>query len=166
MIRYTRVSTPLGALLIAADERGLVSASLSTPSEKISTPPGWKKDSAFFAKAEKAVRDFFEKGKPLPRLPKGALLARKGGSPFQLKVWAAIEAIPFGRGARRGHGLRVEPPDALHALPPRARRARGHRRLRVLRDRRQEKALAARRFVGLNRTERNETLCVSKDGTG
>ena len=96
MIRYTWITTPLGKLLIAADARGLVSAALSTPTESISVPKDWKSDRAHFAKAETALRAFFEKGKPLPRLPKGALLTTKGGSDFQRKVWDAIEKIPFG----------------------------------------------------------------------
>ena len=92
MTRYTWVTTPLGKLLLAADARGIISAALSTPTESVSVPKDWKLDRAFFAKAEKALRDFFEKGKPLPRLTKGMVR----GSAFQQKVWEAIDKIPFG----------------------------------------------------------------------
>ena len=113
MIRYTRIATPIGSLLIAADAHGLVSAALSTPAEKIETPRDWKKDAAFFAKAERAVRDFFEKGKPVPRLPKGAVR----GSPFQLKVWDAIEKIPFGETRSYGEiAAQIGHPGAARAV--------------------------------------------------
>ena len=92
MIRYTWVTTPLGNLLLAADTRGIISAALSTPTESVSVPKDWKLDRAFFAKAETALRAFFEKGKPLPRLTKGMVR----GSAFQQKVWEAIDKIPFG----------------------------------------------------------------------
>ncbi|MCD6025209.1 MAG: methylated-DNA-[protein]-cysteineS-methyltransfe rase [Fibrobacteria bacterium] len=113
MIRYARVATPVGFLLIAADARGLVSAALSTPAETISVPRDWKKDPAFFAPVEKAVRAFFEQGKPLPRLPRGE--AR--GSAFQLKVWKAIEEIPFGETRSYGEiAERIGHPRAARAV--------------------------------------------------
>ena len=93
MIRYTRVATPLGPLVMTADARGLVSAWLVASEESFSAPREWKADRPAFDKAEKAVRNFFDKGKPLPRLPRGAVR----GTAFQLKVWAAIEKIPFGQ---------------------------------------------------------------------
>ena len=92
MIRYTRIPSPLGTLLLAADARGLVSVALSTPEESITPPRDWKPDRTAFSKAEKALKDFFEKGKPLPSITKGAVR----GSEFQHKVWAAIDKIPFG----------------------------------------------------------------------
>ena len=63
-----------------------------TPTESISVPKDWKVDRAFFSKADTALRAFFEKGKPLPRLTKGAVR----GSGFQQKVWDAVDKIPFG----------------------------------------------------------------------
>jgi methylated-DNA-[protein]-cysteine S-methyltransferase len=89
MIRYDLLPSPIGRLLITADGEGLTSLS---PYEGEEFPADWKRDPKPFVKAARALEAFFDRGKPLPDLPRGAI----SGGAFQHKVWAAIDAIPFG----------------------------------------------------------------------
>lgn len=89
MIFYDLLPSPIGQLLVTADAKGLLSLS---PWDGDALPPEWKRAPRTFAKAAKALDAFFDSGKPLPKLPRGAV----AGGPFQRKVWAAVDAIPFG----------------------------------------------------------------------
>ena len=88
MMRHATIDSPFGPLRITADEKGLVSLSFGSEGSSSAGKPEPK----FFREAEAALRNFFDKGKPLPRLTLGS----RHGTDFQHKVWRAIEKIPFG----------------------------------------------------------------------
>lgn len=92
-ILCAKVSSPLGTLLVYADEKGLVA--LDFPGAKVAggSSPASPKDRDALRSAESSLRDYFGKNKPLPRSLKSAL----EGTAFQRKVWAAIEKIPLGK---------------------------------------------------------------------
>lgn len=92
-ILCAKVGTPLGTVLVYADDKGLVA--LDFPGAKIAagSSPATPKDRESLRAAESALRDYFAKNKPLPRTLKAAL----EGTDFQRKVWAAIEKIPLGK---------------------------------------------------------------------
>jgi methylated-DNA-[protein]-cysteine S-methyltransferase len=89
MLRYALLPSPIGTLLATADAQGLVALS---PHEGEVLPGSGKHEPAAFREVARALRAYFEKGKPLPKLRRGDI----GGGEFQRKVWAAIDAIPFG----------------------------------------------------------------------
>ncbi len=90
MIRSVVLDSPLGLLRVFADERGLVALDFLKTARPVASESKGK--TAVLKLAEKSLRDYFEKGKPLPRLPLGVL----GGTEFHRKVWRAMEKIPFG----------------------------------------------------------------------
>ncbi len=92
-ILCAKIDTPLGALLVYVDEKGLVA--LDFPGAKIAagSTPATPRDRDALRTAESALRDYFAKNKGLPRTLKSAL----EGTDFQRKVWAAIEKIPLGK---------------------------------------------------------------------
>jgi methylated-DNA-[protein]-cysteine S-methyltransferase len=92
-ILVTKVPSPLGTLLVYSDKKGLVA--LDFPGAEVaggSAVVAPKVRDSLQA-AGKALGDYFGKAKPLPRTLRSAL----DGTPFQKKVWAAIEKIPFGK---------------------------------------------------------------------
>jgi methylated-DNA-[protein]-cysteine S-methyltransferase len=97
-IRVAKVSSPIGALLVYAGETGLVALDFpgARPAEGSSLTSA--KDRGALQAAAAALEDYFEKRKPLPR----KLIGHRDGTPFQKKVWAAIERIPLGQ--TRGYG--------------------------------------------------------------
>lgn len=92
-VSVASVPSPLGPLLVYADEHGL--RALDFPGSKPapgSSPHAPDGQDAIRA-AAKALDAYFAKGTPLP----AGLSAVSDGTPFQLKVWKAIARIPFGK---------------------------------------------------------------------
>jgi methylated-DNA-[protein]-cysteine S-methyltransferase len=92
VIRYTEIKTPVGKVRVAADDKGLIALSFPDSWSAADRPQGWTADRAFFRDTETALREFFAKGKALTGFTVGA----RRGTAFQIKVWDAIAAIPFG----------------------------------------------------------------------
>jgi methylated-DNA-[protein]-cysteine S-methyltransferase len=92
MIRFSEISSPVGRLRLVDDGKGLVSIDFLA-SRNVKSPGGdWVKDARFFRPLEKALKERFFKGKPLPVFPLGDF----GGTRFQRSVWRAMEKIPRG----------------------------------------------------------------------
>ena len=87
MTQMTVVDSPIGSLRLTSDEKGLTTVDFL---KKKFTE---KKNSTAFRAEEKALKDFFSKGKSLPKFAYG----ERGGTDFQRKVWREIEKIPLGR---------------------------------------------------------------------
>lgn len=113
-IRVARVSSPIGTLLLYADASGLVALDFPGARPAPGSVPWTTKDGGVLQAAEAALRDYFGKGKELPR----KLAGRREGTPFQKKVWDAIARIPMGQ--TRSYGEIAE--EVGH---PRAARAVG-----------------------------------------
>jgi methylated-DNA-[protein]-cysteine S-methyltransferase len=113
-IRVAKVDSPIGALLLYADMTGLVALDFPGAKPAKGSSPSTTADRGTLQAAASALRDYFGKGKPLPR----KLAGRREGTPFQEKVWAAIARIPLGQ--TRSYGEIAE--EVGH---PRAARAVG-----------------------------------------
>nr|WP_134010568.1 methylated-DNA--[protein]-cysteine S-methyltransferase [Streptomyces sp. 846.5] len=93
MTSYTTMDSPLGVLLLVADEQGRLSHVLA-PSMKgqVSRPdPAWTEDAAPFTAAVAQLTAYFAgelKEFDLPLAPVG--------SEFRQRVWEALDAIPYG----------------------------------------------------------------------
>jgi methylated-DNA-[protein]-cysteine S-methyltransferase len=93
MTRYTTMDSPLGVLLLTADEDGRLSAVLAPNTKgQVSRPdPAWTEDPAPFAAAVEQLTAYFEgdlKEFDLPLAPHG--------SEFRRRVWDALDSIPYG----------------------------------------------------------------------
>jgi methylated-DNA-[protein]-cysteine S-methyltransferase len=91
MMTYCYHGSPIGRLLVAADEEGLRHLHLdeADPWER---PKQWKEDSAPFEHLRRQLDEYFA-GR---RRSFDARLAPRG-TEFQRAVWTALQAIPFGR---------------------------------------------------------------------
>jgi methylated-DNA-[protein]-cysteine S-methyltransferase len=111
-MKYTIVESPLGGLLAARDEIGLTH--LYLPSGRHSAPPrpGWVRDDAAFADVRTQLDDYFAGSRRSFDLP-----LHPAGSPFQQRVWAALQEIPYGETASYGGtALAIGAPGAARAV--------------------------------------------------
>ena len=92
-IRVAKITTPIGALWVYADASGLVALDFPGAKPAEGSSPATTRDRGPLQAAASALRDYFDKGKALPR----KLAGKRDGTPFQKKVWSAIERIPLGQ---------------------------------------------------------------------
>ncbi|GAA0655709.1 methylated-DNA--[protein]-cysteine S-methyltransferase [Streptomyces thermocarboxydovorans] len=89
---WTTLDSPLGPLLLTAGPEGeLTSLSLPGQRNAPAVPPGGRLDSGPFREAEEQLGAYFAGDLKEFRLP-----LRTTGTPFREKVWAALDAIPYG----------------------------------------------------------------------
>jgi methylated-DNA-[protein]-cysteine S-methyltransferase len=93
-MRFRYLSSPLGSLLLAGDEKGLRYLAFEHGWYPIEPGRDWKKDDRFdlFARVERELRSYF-RGKlrsfSVPLAPEGTA--------FQLRVWRALRRVPYGK---------------------------------------------------------------------
>jgi methylated-DNA-[protein]-cysteine S-methyltransferase len=88
---YTRMESPVGKLLLAADERGLRQLSFESSKRAASVQSDWSEDKAPFAEVMRQLRAYFGgelKVFDIPLAPEG--------TEFQLRVWNSLRRIPYG----------------------------------------------------------------------
>ena len=90
-IRWTAADSPLGHLLVARDEHGITHLYLPSgkhPREPLAT---WVRDDTAFDDVRAQLGEYFDGDRTAFDLPLHAT-----GTPFQLRVWAALCEIPGG----------------------------------------------------------------------
>ncbi|MFF7066933.1 methylated-DNA--[protein]-cysteine S-methyltransferase [Streptomyces pseudovenezuelae] len=97
-IRWTHVDSPVGALLLTADETGALT-SLSVPGQKNgrTVQEGWVHDPAPFREAEEQLAAYFA-----GELKDFRLELRPTGTDFRTRVWDALDDVPYGATATYG----------------------------------------------------------------
>lgn len=88
---YTRIDSPVGKLLLAADAQGLRQVSFESSKRATPVQSQWKEDNAPFAEVIRQLQGYFSgelKGFDLPLAPEG--------TEFQLRVWNSLRTIPYG----------------------------------------------------------------------
>ena len=88
MSACTTFTSPLGELLLVGDESGL--SALSMPGRP-AVQPGRPGDAGLFTEATRQLEAYFAGDLTRFDLPFAA-----GGTPFQQRVWAALDDIPYG----------------------------------------------------------------------
>jgi methylated-DNA-[protein]-cysteine S-methyltransferase len=94
MTTYTTVNSPLGALLLVGDGRtgGTALRSVSfADTGAVAVEPHWRHDPAAFADAARQLAEYFA-GERTGFDVAGA----PSGTPFQRRVWDAVDAVPYG----------------------------------------------------------------------
>jgi methylated-DNA-[protein]-cysteine S-methyltransferase len=88
---YTTIDSPMGELLLVGEESatGVVLASLSVPHTPVR--PDRRYAPAAFGEAERQIRAYFAGD-----LRRFDLAHATRGTPFQQRVWAALDDIPYG----------------------------------------------------------------------
>lgn len=109
---YTRYESPIGAMLLAADDNGLRMISFAQGSRTQRPRPDWHEDPTPFAEPIRQLRAYF--GGKLKNFDVPLSLA---GSDFQLRVWENLRAIPYGETISYGQlACRVGNPKAARAV--------------------------------------------------
>jgi methylated-DNA-[protein]-cysteine S-methyltransferase len=88
---YTRMESPVGKLLLAADEQGLRQLSFESSKRAASVQPDWSEDKAPFAEVIRQLQEYFG-----GELKVFDLRLAPEGTEFQLLVWNSLRAIPYG----------------------------------------------------------------------
>ena len=88
-MRYSILPTPIGELQLTADDDGALTA-VSLPGRHPDPGP-WERDDAHLAAARGQLTEYFAGERTAFELP-----LRPAGGPFQLRVWEALQAIPYG----------------------------------------------------------------------
>ncbi|EQD42414.1 methylated-DNA--protein-cysteine methyltransferase [mine drainage metagenome] len=110
---YWQMPSPVGKLFLAGDEDGLCMLNFQKERHPACPEPGWKRNYAPFRNVIAYLEGYFRGQRPELDIP----LVLNGTS-FQLTVWSALTAIPYGE--TRSYG------EVAHAIrKPRAARAVG-----------------------------------------
>jgi methylated-DNA-[protein]-cysteine S-methyltransferase len=111
-ISYTQIESPLGPLLLAADDAGLRQILFVHRGHPAKPDPTWHEDSALLQPVIRQLRAYFAGELEIFDLP----LAPEG-TPFQLNVWHQLRDIPYGQTISYGElAHRVGNPKAARAV--------------------------------------------------
>jgi len=109
LLRMTHMETPIGPLRLVGDASGLQQVSFQVQD---APDPHWKEDSAFFAAARTQLTRYFGGEAVTFDLP-----LRPLGTPFQERVWEALQTIPYGETVSYGEIARqLNPPSSPRAV--------------------------------------------------
>lgn len=109
---YTHYESPIGAMLLAADENGLRMISFAQGSRTQRRRPDWHTDTAPFTETIRQLRAYFE-----GKLKNFDVPLSLEGSEFQLRVWQNLRAIPYGETISYGQlACRIGNPKAARAV--------------------------------------------------
>jgi methylated-DNA-[protein]-cysteine S-methyltransferase len=108
MTFFHTIDSPIGELLLLGDGHALTGLRM----EPFEIAPGARQDPGAFAGAEAQLRAYFD-----GELREFDLPLAPHGTEFQLRVWAALRAIPYGETATYGEiAAEVGRPDAPRAV--------------------------------------------------
>jgi len=88
---WHETDSPIGPLLLAADAHALKRVHFQSGRHALQPPPRWRRDAAPFAAVIEQLTEYFggtRREFSVPLAPEG--------TPFQLSVWRALRAIPYG----------------------------------------------------------------------
>jgi methylated-DNA-[protein]-cysteine S-methyltransferase len=111
-IFYTHVESPVGRLLLAGNPDGLRSVSFAV-SKRAETPQeNWIADKAAFPEVIRQLRAYFA-----AELKEFDLPLAMDGTQFQLRVWRALQEIPYGGTTSYGQlAAKIGNPKAMRAV--------------------------------------------------
>jgi len=91
MTEYCEISTPVGRLLVAGDEKGLRKISFQGGSHAIKPAEDWRRTEEPFRQAIGQLEAYFA-----GELRRFNLTLAPVGTPFQREVWSRLRMIPYG----------------------------------------------------------------------
>jgi methylated-DNA-[protein]-cysteine S-methyltransferase len=111
-LAYTRIGSPLGELLLVGDGDSLHLLHMQRGRRPIAPDPGWRRASEPFTGVRAQLSEFFAGERTAFEVP----LALHG-SPFELRVWGALQQIPYGATTSYGElARRIGHPEAARAV--------------------------------------------------
>ena len=105
---YTYLDSPVDDLLLTSDGQALTGVHFRGTAAAAS----WRRDDSWFKEVKRQLRDYFA-----GRARMFSLRLAPQGTPFQRRVWAALQKIPFGQTASYGElAKRIGHPGAARAV--------------------------------------------------
>ncbi len=93
MVRYDHfASGKIGTLTLVGDDQGLRRIHFETGRRPLTIQPDWRQDADLFAEAKQQLAEYFEGRRRTFDLP-----LAPAGTAFQMAVWEALRAIPYGQ---------------------------------------------------------------------
>jgi methylated-DNA-[protein]-cysteine S-methyltransferase len=88
---YTRIDSPVGKLLLAADAQGLRQVSFESSKRAAPVQRQWRENNSPFAEVIRQLQAYFG-----GELREFKLRLAPEGTEFQLRVWNSLRTIPYG----------------------------------------------------------------------
>ena len=88
---FTMIDTPIGTLLLAGDGERLARIGFPAGKGRVDPGPDWVFDPSAHDEARRQLQSFFAGQRSTFDLPLAPV-----GTPFQQRVWTALQSIPFG----------------------------------------------------------------------
>ncbi len=110
---YTFIESPLGKLLIAGDQNGVLEQlHFVNGRHRVEPHPDWEESQAPFGAALQQLRSYFA-----GELTRFDLALRPEGTSFQMEVWRALLEIPYGTTVSYAEiARRIGRPQAIRAV--------------------------------------------------
>lgn len=109
---YTLLDTPLGRLLLVGDGDKLHRLSMQDAPRPIPVDPRWQQHDHAFAPVSDQLEQYFDGARRTFEVDLGL-----DGNPFELRVWNALLAIPYGETVSYGElAAGLGKPDAARAV--------------------------------------------------
>jgi methylated-DNA-[protein]-cysteine S-methyltransferase len=90
-VYWCELATPVGMVLLARDGAGLRRVHFQSGPHPVRPPADWRRDARQLAEAAAQLEQYFAGTRREFELPLAPV-----GTPFQLAVWRALRAIPYG----------------------------------------------------------------------
>lgn len=111
-VDYVWIETPVGRLLVAADEAGVRYVLFGEGRSEVQPRAGWREDPARSSEAVRQLRAYFA-----GELRRFELPLAPEGTPFQQRVWRELLNIPYGETISYGElARRIGNPNASRAV--------------------------------------------------
>lgn len=112
MISYTYLETPVGVLLLEANEDGLREIAFSKAGRRLPPQSDWQEDATVFRETIRQLRAYFA-----GELEEFEIRLAPEGTSFQRRVWTELLNIPYGETASYGElARRIGNPKACRAV--------------------------------------------------
>jgi methylated-DNA-[protein]-cysteine S-methyltransferase len=99
---YATVDSPLGELLLTGHGGALRGVYMQAGRRPITVKPGWTRDPSTFAHVQTQLNEYFA-----GRRTTFEVVLVMDGTPFQQRVWRALQTIPYGDTTSYGELARV-----------------------------------------------------------
>ncbi|MGH8212275.1 MAG: methylated-DNA--[protein]-cysteine S-methyltransferase [Rhodanobacteraceae bacterium] len=112
MAFFEHIDSPIGPLLLVADEHGLTYVGLPRRGDAQEPPEEARHKPAKLRNAQKQFEEYFAGTRHVFELP-----LHPHGTPFQLEVWGALLSIPYGETTSYAQiARRIRRPNAVRAV--------------------------------------------------
>jgi methylated-DNA-[protein]-cysteine S-methyltransferase len=112
MSYYTTFDSPIGELLLVGDGEALARLHMMGSRHPVAVNPAWERDDRAFVEVQSQLEEYFAGERQSFDVP-----LQMAGGEFELRVWEALRAIPYGETASYGEiAAEIGSPGAARAV--------------------------------------------------